>query len=145
MQSIIKRSFALVKKPKMELTIRTPYKAFVESFTGFTRVITRTTEATLVVQNRMPPAVHMLPPGSIKLKSEREIKGFSGELVHMGGWLVIHPDNSCDINLMDAVDKKDMALDKVGKAELPKDSDAAAMKYIERIRNTTQRTFLKNA
>ena len=145
MQTILKRSFALVKKPKMELTIRTPYKAFVEKFTGFTRVVTRTTEAALIVQNRMPPSVHMLPPGTLKLKSESEIKGFSGELVHLGGWLVIHPDNTCDINLMDAVDKKDMMLDKIGKTELAKDSDSAAMKYIERIRNTTQRTFLKNA
>ena len=134
-----------MKKPKMEVNIRTPYKTFVENFSGFSRLVTRTSEATIVVQNKMPPSIHMLPPGTLKLKSETEIKGFSGELIHMGGWLVIHPDNSCDINLMEAFDKKDLNSDKIGKGEFSKEADGNAMKYIDRIRNTTQRTFIKNA
>ena len=134
-----------MKKPKMEVNIRTPYKTFVENFSGFSRIVTRTSEATIVVQNKMPPSIHMLPPGTLKLKSETEIKGFSGELIHMGGWLVIHPDNSCDINLMEAFDKKDLNSDKIGKGEFSKEADGNAMKYIDRIRNTTQRTFIKNA
>ena len=134
-----------MKKTKMEVNIRTPYKTFVENFSGFSRIVTRTSEATIVVQNKMPPSIHMLPPGTLKLKSETEIKGFSGELIHMGGWLVIHPDNSCDINLMEAFDKKDLNSDKIGKGEFSKEADGNAMKYIDRIRNTTQRTFIKNA
>ena len=145
MQPIIKRALAAVKKTKMELTIRTPYKTYLDGFSGFSRLVTRTTDAALVVQNRMPAAVHVLPPGTLKVRADSEMKGFSGELVHLGGWLVIHPDNTCDINLMEAFEKKDLALDKIGKAELPKDADTNVMKYIEKIRNITQKTFLKNA
>lgn len=31
-----------VKKPKMELTIRTPYKVLVKDFTDFSRLLTKT-------------------------------------------------------------------------------------------------------
>ena len=56
----------------------------------------------------MPPAVHMLLPGQLKVKSAKPIEGFSGDIIQSGGWLVIHPDNSCEINLMEGIDKKDM-------------------------------------
>ena len=139
------KKFSLVKKPKMEINIRTPYKTFVKDFNGFSRLVTRTTESALVVQNRMPAAVHILPPGVIKLRTENEMKDFSGELVHTGGFLVIHPDNSCDVNLMEAFDKKNLSTDKIGKNEMAKEEDTNVSKFVERIRNTTQKTFLKNA
>jgi hypothetical protein len=28
--------------------------------------------------------------------------------MHTGGWVIIHADNSCEINLMDIVDRKDV-------------------------------------
>lgn len=83
-------SFFAAKKQKMELTIRTPYRTLFENFDGFSRVITTTNEAALIIQNRAPPALHILPPGVIKVKMTTEIKGQSGEFMHIGGWAVIH-------------------------------------------------------
>ena len=52
----------------MELTLRTPYKTICEHFDGFQRVLTRSNEAALVIQNRSPAELFILPPGEIKLK-----------------------------------------------------------------------------
>ncbi len=38
-----------VKKAKMELTLRTPYKTYFDKFDGFSRIIAKTNEAALVV------------------------------------------------------------------------------------------------
>jgi hypothetical protein len=43
-------------------------ETITENFTGFSRIITKTQESTLVIQNRTPPALHILPPGYLKLK-----------------------------------------------------------------------------
>ena len=56
----------------------------------------------------MPPAVHMLPPGKLTVRSNSSIDDFSGEIMHLGGWLVIHSDNTCEINLMEGVDKNEI-------------------------------------
>ena len=53
----------------------------------------------------MPPAVHILPPGKIVVRMNSQVENFSGELMHTGGFLVIHADNSCEINLIEGVDK----------------------------------------
>lgn len=79
------------KKQKMELTIRTPYRTLFENFDGFSRVITKTNEAALIIQNRSPPSLHVLPPGFMKVKLTSEVKGVTGEFMHLGGWVVIHP------------------------------------------------------
>jgi hypothetical protein len=79
------------KKQKMELTIRTPYRTLFENFDGFSRVITKTNEAALIIQNRSPPSLHILPPGLMKVKLTTEAKGAGGEFMHLGGWVVIHP------------------------------------------------------
>ena len=46
--------------------------AYVETilseFTGFSRIITKSQESTVVVQNRTPGALYMLPPGPLKVK-----------------------------------------------------------------------------
>ncbi len=79
------------KKQKMELTIRTPYRTLFENFDGFSRVVTKTNEAALIIQNRTPPSLHVLPPGHLKVKLTSDVKGVTGEFMHMGGWLVVHP------------------------------------------------------
>ena len=56
----------------------------------------------------MPAAVHMLPPGKITVRTNTQIDDFSGEIMHLGGWLVIHSDNTCEINLMDGFDKNEI-------------------------------------
>lgn len=80
-----------VKKQKMELTIRTPYRTLFENFDGFSRVLTKTNEAALIIQNRTPASLHILPPGLMKVKLTNEVKGAPGEFMHLGGWVVIHP------------------------------------------------------
>lgn len=47
----------------MELTLRTPYKTYFENFDGFSRVIAKTNEAALVIQNKSPASLYVLPPG----------------------------------------------------------------------------------
>ena len=42
-------NFSNVKKVKMELTLRTPYKTFFENFDGFQRILTKTNEAALII------------------------------------------------------------------------------------------------
>lgn len=96
----------LVKKSKMELTIRTPYKVLVKDFSDFSRLITKTNESVLVVQNKTPAAMHILPPGYLKVRTNSTTDDFTGDLMHLGGWLVVHPDNTCEINLIECVDKK---------------------------------------
>eukprot|EP01017_Pseudomicrothorax_dubius_P029018 TRINITY_DN3495_c0_g4_i1.p1 TRINITY_DN3495_c0_g4~~TRINITY_DN3495_c0_g4_i1.p1 ORF type:complete len:105 (+),score=20.70 TRINITY_DN3495_c0_g4_i1:54-368(+) len=85
------RGFATIaKKPKMELTLRTPYGTFFDKFDGFQRLITKSNEAALIVSNRSPPGLYVLPPGFLRVKLTTEVKGTSGDYLHLGGWLTIH-------------------------------------------------------
>jgi len=61
------RAFSDAKKPKMELTIRTPYATFLKNHSGFSRMTAKTNEAVVVIQNITPACVHVLPPGKIKV------------------------------------------------------------------------------
>ena len=142
MRITLKRFFS-AKKPKMELTIRTPYKTVVDSFSDFIRVVTRTSESYLIVQNRMPPAAHVLPPGFLKVRMEKEIEGFSGDFMHLGGWLVIHPDNSCEINIMDIVERKHIETDKLDKGEQEPTVEGIGTLYVNKIKSSSFKSFLK--
>jgi hypothetical protein len=62
----------------------------VQDFSGFSRLITKDLSSVVVIQNRSPPALHVLPPGSIRLKLNGDVKGVSDEYIHTGGWAVIH-------------------------------------------------------
>lgn len=44
----------------------------------------------VVIQNRTPAALHVLPPGFLKLKLNGDVKGVSDEYIHTGGWAIIH-------------------------------------------------------
>ena len=143
MNKALKRFFS-TKKMKMELTIRTPYKTIVSNFADFQRVVTKTSEAYLIVQNRMPPAAHVLPPGSLKVRMEKENPDFSGEFMHTGGWLVINPDNTCEISLMECIDRKDIQSDRLDKGELEPIEEGIAELYVNKIRTAAQKTFHKN-
>ena len=52
--------------------------------------------------------MHILPPGALRVRLTRDVPGVSGDFMHTGGWIIIHADNSCEINLMDIVDRKDV-------------------------------------
>lgn len=91
LKSPLRRAFSTItKKQKMELTIRTPYKTILENFEGFSRIITKSNEASLVLQNKSPPSLFVLPPGPLKIKLTQDVKGVSGDYMHLGGWLAIH-------------------------------------------------------
>ena len=143
MQRSVARFFAAAvpKKPKMELTIRTPYKTLLEKYTDFKRVITKTNEGVLNIQNRSPPALYVLPPGLLRIKAEKSLPNFSGDVFHTGGFVVVAPDNSCQIHLTEAVERKSLAADRVGKGEYEKTEGGVAAKFIDRIRSNTAKAF----
>jgi len=47
----------------MELTLRTPYKTYFDKFDGWSRIISKSNEAALVIENKSPASVFVLPPG----------------------------------------------------------------------------------
>lgn len=89
-QGLRKFFSTIVKKQKMEVTLRTPYKTYLEDFDGFSRIITKTNSATLVLQNKTPASLYILPPGPLKVKLTQDVKGVTGDYLHTGGWLAIH-------------------------------------------------------
>ena len=131
------------KNAKMLLTIRTPYKTILESFADFQRVVTRTAEAYLIVQNRMPPAVHVLPPGFLKVRMDKERADITGDYMHLGGWLIINPDNSCEINLMDLIERREIETDKLDKGEQEPAEDGVSGLYVNKIKASSFKSFLK--
>lgn len=44
-----------------------------------------------MVQNRTPPSLYVLPPGPLKIRFTQDVKGVSGDFMHTGGWLIVHP------------------------------------------------------
>ena len=66
----------------------------------------------------------MLPPGYLNVVTTKKVDGFMNEFMHLGGWLVVHPNNSCEINVMDAVAVKDVEVGKfVGEDKRDDESD----------------------
>ncbi|CAD8047684.1 unnamed protein product [Paramecium primaurelia] len=57
-------------------------------------------------------------------------------------YLSIH--NTCEINLLDVVDRKEAKVDQFDKADV-KDADTVAGRYAGKIRRAAQRTFIKKA
>ena len=141
MQKSLKKSFAsaIQKHAQMQLTIRTPYNTIIENLTNFKRIITKTTEAILIIQNRMPPALHILPPGYLKIKTNIKIEGFSGDFMHLGGFVNINPDNSCEISLFECIEKNDVVAKNLAKGIDVGTGDT----YIYRIKNATYTSFVK--
>lgn len=70
--------------------------------------------------------------------------------VHPHWWLGHHPhvakikrrDNSVEINLMDALERKDIRADQIDKVEI-KDQDTLAGKYISKVRRAASRAIAK--
>jgi hypothetical protein len=53
-----------------------------------------------------------------------------------------HSDNSVEINLMDAIEKKDIKADQIDKVEL-KDQDTLCGKYIAKVRKAASKAIAK--
>jgi hypothetical protein len=65
-------------------------ETIVQDFSGFSKIITKDLNSVVVIQNRSPAALHVLPPGFIKLKLNGDVKGVAEEYIHTGGWAIIH-------------------------------------------------------
>lgn len=56
----------------------------------------------------------------------------------------IDSDNSCEINLMDCAEKKDVKPDQIDKVDI-KDPDNLTGKYVSKARKMVSKTFAKRA
>ena len=139
------RSFAEEIKAKMTLTLRSPYKTYMQNYEGFSRIMARTNEGSLIIQSKMPPAAYVILPGTLKVQLTEERKDTTGEFVHSGGFAVIHPNNTCEINLVECFDKKDIDFAKVGEADIKEGGDSVTGKYVEKIRRDSKKDYLRFA
>jgi hypothetical protein len=115
-----KKCFSVLPKvPKMELTMRSPYKTFFKNFIGFQRIYINTLKGLMCISNRTPPVMYLLPAGEIKVTQMVRGDGnntdvnSNGEFMHAGGYVVVHDNNTCDVNLFECVEKEKFAFDKV--------------------------------
>ena len=145
MNKIYRTFSAIVKKPRMELTIRTPYKTLFNNFTDFKRVVAKSSEYQISISNKMPPALHILTPGKLSVKAEGDRKDFKGDFVHMGGWAVIQADNTCDIYLLEAVEAEQFTQTKNDQLTPLTSEDPRAVKWVEKIRTMASKNFFKSA
>jgi hypothetical protein len=63
----------------------------LKDFDGFSRIITKTNVAALVIQNCTSPALYVLPPGPLKVRLSQDVKAVSGDFMHTGGWVIVDP------------------------------------------------------
>ena len=108
----------LPKLPKLELTMRTPYKTFFKDFNAFTRLYCITQKGQISIGNRTIPRVYLLPPGQIKVAHMTQGEGKisdseTGEFIHTGGWLFVHDNNSIEVNLLECSEKEKFDFDKL--------------------------------
>ena len=108
----------LPKLPKVELTMRTPYRTFFENFNSFTRVYVQTNKGLIAIGNRSIPRVYLLPPGELNVKNIMAGDGnFSGSesglFIHTGGWLFVHDNNSIEVNLLECSEKEKFNFEKL--------------------------------
>lgn len=79
----------LPKLPKVELTMRTPYRTFFENFNNFTRVYVQTQKGLMAIGNKSIPRVYLLPPGEITVKNVQhgKYKDINYQIIH-SLWLI---------------------------------------------------------
>ena len=113
------RSFGVLPKlPKIELTMRTPYKTFFKDFSGFQRVYANTLKGQISIGNKTIPRVYLLPPGQLRVAhlvagDGKYTNSDSGDFIHTGGWLFVHDNNSIEINLLECEERETVAWDKL--------------------------------
>ena len=140
--STMARCFSDEMKQRMEVTLRSPYKTYMQNFEGFTKVVANTNEGALVIQSKMPAAAYVLEPGVLKVHLSEELKDLTGEFVHAGGFAVIHPNNTLDINLIECFDKKEIELNKVADSDVG-EANTETERYIQKIRREARRNYAR--
>merc|ERR1712083_1046822 len=132
------------KLPRVELTCRTPYKAFFENFNGFTRLYVGTIKGQMAIGNKSIPRVYLLPPGEMKVQGITEGAGNNttssdGLFMHTGGWLFVHDNNSIEVNLLEAEQKENVQFDALdGETS---ETDSAAGKVAAQLQEKTYKIF----
>lgn len=140
----IQKTFAVANKnAKMKLTLRTPYGTILQDFEDFQNVKGWLNKGSFNIQNRTPPSLMVLPPGALEVKLNKEVPGFSGKLFHNGAFVAVHPDNSCEINMIDGFKKEDLKGEQLGLWDFAEEDDDKQAKFIKRIRTKTKNTFAK--
>ena len=109
----------------------------------FKRITSKTTDYHISISNKMPPAAYILTPGRISVIPEADRKDFKGDFVHLGGWLTIHADNTCEIYLMDAFEAENFTNTKNDKLVSLANEDPKAVKWIEKIRSLALKNFFR--
>lgn len=67
-------------------------------------------EGQIAIGTRTNSRVYLLPPGYVNVKNVQAGEGnfatnTSGEFLHGGGWLFVHPDNTMEIDLVNCEEK----------------------------------------
>ena len=138
----IKRGFANVQRNnRMKLTIRTPYKTLLHECEDFVRVMTKVQGSILNVQNQTPPGLFIILPGLLEIRLTKEVPGFSGNVIHNGGFLVVQMDNSCEISLMDAFERDTLNPDQLSNWEFTEFEDQVTQKFVRQIRDKSKKEF----
>jgi len=61
--------------------------------------------------------------------------------MHTGGWLTVHPNNTCEINLYDGCELSEVEKDLIAQGEEEATEDTVAGKYTEIIQNKARISF----
>lgn len=68
----------------------------------------------------------------------------SGDYIHTGGWAVIHPDNTCDINLFECFEKDEVNAEGIADFDLGEAGEGVQGQFVDKIRKAAHSTILKN-
>ena len=142
MQRLTRRAFSTVA-PKMELTIRTPYKTLFNKSTNFKGLNATTIDGYYYVNDKTPASVRMLLPGSLSVQPDTDSKDFVGNFVHTGGWLVVHENNTCEVFLMEAIEQSEFKSTPNTDLSMIQKEDADAAKWIQDVRDSAERSYFR--
>ena len=143
-----KRFFAATQKlAKSELTVRTPYRTIFDNFAQFTRIYVWTIDGLLAIGNRSNPRVYLLPPGEMEVVGLEQgdgnnFTGNDGKIIHSGGWLFVHENNSIEVNFVDASEKDDFDFDKLT-VPVDLEEDSAAGKVAAQLQEKTYKNIMR--
>lgn len=126
----------LPKQPKLELNLRTPTRTIFKSFHGFNRIYVNGPENGWIgISTNSFPRIYFLTSGYLSLKGYTKgpgsfAKNDSGDFVHCGGWLVMHDNNTLDIDLIECTEKENFKYEKV--SATPVEGESNLKGYFEK-------------
>lgn len=143
--NVSRRNFGVLPKlPKVELTMRTPYKTYFNNFNGFTRVYVESLKGLMAIGNKSVPRVYLLTPGELSVVGLTEGEGNnsnsdSGKFIHTGGWLFVHENNSIEVNLMECETKEEFSFESVTTPDDNLETDSPAGRLASQLQEKAHR------